>query len=223
MADYLILTFQGAMQAWGGHSYEDYRPSHIFPTRSAIVGLLGACLGIEREDIESREALNKSLGKITVRVNSRFLKNSKIPLKMHKITDFHTVQQARKVDGVARKDAIVSKREYLCDTEFSIALLLAKEARYSLAEIKQSLQNPYYTPFLGRKSCPLQSPLYTDIIHADNAQSGLLTIAPYHGTLYSEEELDAAVKMEIRDVPMPTAIRQFATRTLYVLGDANVS
>ena len=61
MADYLIMKLQGSMQSWGSHTYEDYRPSYIFPTRSAIIGLLGACIGIEREDIVQREALNNSL------------------------------------------------------------------------------------------------------------------------------------------------------------------
>jgi len=223
MPDYLILKLQGSMQAWGSHTFEDYRPSQIFPTRSAIIGLLGACLGIEREDIAKREALNNSLTQLTVRADPRYLNTRKQPLKMHKITDFHTVQNARKVDGASRKDAIVSRREYLCDAEFSIAMTFDKEQGYSLEEIKQAIQKPYYTPFLGRKSCPLQRPLYEAMITAENAQVALSDITPMQGTLYSEEVFKNAVPMEIRDTPMPTAIRQFKTRTIHILGDKNVS
>jgi len=223
MADYLILKLQGSMQAWGSHTYEDYRPSHIFPTRSAILGILAACLGIDRDDTIKREALNNSLTQLTVRTDPRYMKNRKAPLKMHKITDFHTVQNARKVDGAARKDAIVSRREYLCDTEFSLAMVFDKEQGYSLDDIKQAIQKPYYTPFLGRKSCPLQRPLYEAVITADNAQAALLEVPPMQGTLYSEELFENSVPMEIRDVPMPTSIRQFSTRTINVLGDKNVS
>ncbi len=223
MADYLILKLQGSMQSWGSHTYEDYRPSHIFPTRSAIIGLLAACLGIERENIAKREALNNSLTKLTVRAEPRYLENKKAPLKMHKITDFHTVQNARKVDGTYRKDAIVSRREYLCDTEFSLAMVFDKNQGYSLDEIKQAIQKPYYTPFLGRKSCPLQRPLYEATVTADNAQTALLEISPMQGTLYSEEVFANSVPMEVRDIPMPTSVRQFNIRTINILGDKNVS
>ena len=223
MADYLIIKLQGVMQSWGSHSYEDYRPSHIFPTRSAIIGLLAACIGIDREDIIARTALNSSLTHLTVRADPRFPETRKVPLKMHKITDFHTVQNARKVDGAFRKDAIVSRREYLCDSEFSLAMVFDKTLGYALEDIKQAIQKPYYTPFLGRKSCPLQRPLYEAVISADNAQSALLSISPKQGTLYSEEVLENSVPMEIRDIPMPTAVRQFATRTIHILGDKNAS
>lgn len=223
MPDYLIMKLQGSMQAWGSHTFEDYRSSHIFPTRSAIIGLLGACLGIEREDIVKREALNTSLTKLTVRADPRYPNKGKIALKMHKITDFHTVQNARKVDGVARKDAVVSRREYLCDAEFSIAMLFDKQQGYALEDIKQAIQKPYYTPFLGRKSCPIQTPLYATVITANDAQTALMSVAPKLGTLYSEEALEHSVPLEVRDIPMPTAVRQFATRTLNILGDTNVS
>jgi len=223
MADYLIIKLQGSMQAWGSHTYEDYRPSHIFPTRSAIVGLLAACLGIDREDIVKREALNNSLTRLTVRADPRYIEHKKTPLKMHKITDFHTVQNARKVDGAFRKDAVVSRREYLCDAEFSVAMVFDKERGYSLDEITQAIKKPYFTPFLGRKSCPLQRPLYEATVTADNAQTALLDIMPMQGTLYSEELLENSVPMEVRDVPMSTSVRQFSTRTINILGDKNVS
>jgi len=223
MADYLIIKLQGTMQAWGSHTYEDYRPSHIFPTRSGIVGLLAACLGIDREDVIKREALNNSLTKLTVRADPRCLGSKTTPFKMHKITDFHTVQNARKVDGASRKEAIVSRREYLCDAEFSIAMIFDKEQGYSLEEIHQAIKKPYFTPFLGRKSCPLQRPLFEAIVTADNAQTALVDIAPMRGTLYSEESLKNAVPMEVRDIPMPTAVRQFSTRTVNILGDKHVS
>ncbi len=222
MADYLIIKLQGTMQSWGSHTYEDYRPSYIFPTRSAIVGLLGACIGIDREDIKKREALNNSLTTLTVRADPRFPKDQAAALKMHKITDFHTVQNARKVDGAFRKDAIVSRREYLCDAEFSLAMMFDKELGYSLEDIKQAIQKPFFTPFLGRKSCPLQRPLYEAVITANNAQEALFSILPKQGTLYSEETLENSVPLEVRDIPMSSTVRQFATRKINILGDKNV-
>ncbi|WP_020161335.1 type I-E CRISPR-associated protein Cas5/CasD [Methylobacter marinus] len=222
MQDYLIIKLQGAMQAWGGHTYEDYRPSLIFPTRSAIVGLLGACLGIEREDINALNALDKSF-QLTVRANKRKIERRKSAedkfVLMQKITDFHTVQQARKVDGKPRTEAIVSRREYLCDAEFTLALAFAQDADYGLEQAKQAIQKPVYTPFLGRRSCPIQSRLYEAVVNAENAQAALGQIEPFHGTLYSEVKLDGGTPMMVRDQPLfATTVRQFNNRQIYILG-----
>jgi CRISPR system Cascade subunit CasD len=222
MQDYLIINLQGAMQAWGGHTYEDYRPSLIFPARSAIVGLLGACLGIEREDIKTLNALDKSF-QLAVRANKRKIERRKSAedkfVSMQKITDFHTVQQARKVDGKPRPEAIVSRREYLCDAEFTLALAFIEDADYGLERVKQAIQKPVYTPFLGRRSCPIQRPLYEAVIKAENAQIALSQIEPYHGTLYSELELNGGTPIMVRDQPLlSTSIRQFNNRRVYILG-----
>ncbi len=227
MQDFLIIKLQGAMQAWGGHTFEDYRPSHIFPTRSAVVGLLGACLGIDRADIQSRADLNSSF-EITVRADRRRVQTKQFGqikekiLTMQKMTDFHTVLDARKVDGSHRKDAIISRREYLCDAEFSLALEFRNNAVFSLEKVKDAIQKPHYTPSLGRRSCPIQQPLFKMIVSAENAQQALAQIEPKQGTLYSEQKLQGSAPMRIRDVPIQDPVRQFATRTVYILGDEHV-
>jgi len=227
MKDFLIIKLQGAMQAWGGHTFEDYRPSYIFPTRSAVVGLLGACLGIDREDIQGRADLNASF-ELTVRPDSRkiqteqFGRTTEKTLNMQKMTDFHTVLDARKVDGAPRPDAIISHREYLCDAEFSLALGFKNNAVFNLEKVKNAIQKPHYTPFLGRRSCPIQRPLFEKIVAAKSAQDALAQIEPKQGTLYSEQMLQGSSPMQIRDVPIQDPVRQFATRTLYILGDYHV-
>ena len=227
MQDFLIIKLQGAMQAWGGHTFEDYRPSHIFPTRSAIVGLLGACIGIDRADIQGRADLNASF-ELTVRADRRKVKTEYFgqikekTLTMQKMTDFHTVLDARKVDGSPRKDAIISRREYLCDAEFSLALEFRNNAIFSLEKVKDAIQKPHYTPSLGRRSCPIQCPLFKTVVSAENAQQALAKIEPKQGTLYSEQKLQGSAPMRIRDVPIQDPVRQFATRTVHILGDEHV-
>ena len=227
MQDFLIIKLQGAMQAWGGHTFEDYRPSHIFPTRSAVVGLLGACLGIDREDIQGRADLNASF-ELTVRADRRKIRTEQFgqimekTLTMQKMTDYHTVLDARKVDGSSRPEAIISRREYLCDAEFSLALGFRDNAVFSLEMVRNAIQKPYYTPSLGRKSCPIQRPLLETIVVAENGQQALDQIEPKQGTLYSEQKLQGSAPMRIRDVPMQDPVRQFATRTVHILGDEHV-
>ena len=176
--------------------------------------MLGACIGIDRDDIESRQALNASFT-LTVRADR---KNNPVI----RITDYHTVLDARKVDGSARKDAIVSQREYLCDAEFTLALSFHDNAEYGIDDVKKAVQLPRYTPFLGRRSCPIYRPLLWNenaVIGAENVEEALKKVEPYGGTIYSERELPGSSPIRIRDVPMPTKVRQFATRQAYILGD----
>lgn len=211
MAKFLILKLQGGMQAWGTHTFEQYRPSSVFPTRSGIVGLLGACLGIDRDDIEARENLNASFC-LTVRADQ-------VKHRMQRITDYHTVLDARKVDGSARKDAILSSREYLCDASFTVALSFRPGSQYNLEQIKESLVKPHFTPALGRKSCPLHRPLFEIVVEAADVVEALSNIPPGKGILYSETRLPGSAPLRMRDVPLLTSVRQFATRDVYILGE----
>jgi CRISPR system Cascade subunit CasD len=223
MPDFLILKCQGAMQAWGGHTYEDYRPSLIFPTRSAVVGLLGACLGLIREQPEQLKLLSDSF-ELTVLAHARQVEHGQFKderkpriVSLHKMTDYHTVLDARRADGGKRDDAIVSRREYLCDAEFTLALAFHNDAAYSLERIVQAIKKPVYTPYLGRRSCPLQRPLFENIVTAETAQQALKQIEN-NGTLYSETPLEKGHEMQVRDLPLFGKMRRFITRPVYVLG-----
>lgn len=217
MNEYLALKLQGPMQAWGTHTYEDFRPSSIFPTRSGIIGLIGSCIGIRRNDIEGRENLNKAIFICVVSEN---------PESMRKIEDFHTVKEARKVDGKPRKEAIVSKREYLCDSFFTVLISIKDDSIFSLDNIEEKLNNPVFTPFLGRKSCPLTRPLTETRINAETLLEAIDSVCKTSSrVIYSEIPLDNATKYVSRDIPVKTEIRQFDKRPVYVLAQeaANVS
>ena len=46
----VALTLEGPLQAWGGAVVGDNRPTLPFPTRSGVLGILAASLGIRRID-----------------------------------------------------------------------------------------------------------------------------------------------------------------------------
>jgi len=105
MPKFLILRLDGPMQAWGTHTFEDFRPSNLYPTRSGLLGLLGACLGIERSDLVGQTQLAASV-EFTVRVDSQIPRpgvDGPVAKPGIKLADFHTVMDARKVDGSANK------------------------------------------------------------------------------------------------------------------------
>jgi len=195
------------MQAWGGHTFEDYRPSEIFPTRSGLVGLIGACLGLDRDDSEGREALSASFI-MAVRSDAR-------RHGIQKITDFHTVMDARRVDGKAGKFPIVSRREYLCDAIFTIALEFSGDARFTLEEVAMAVKRPRYTPFLGRRSCPLGRPVFEGVVEAEGLLAALSKTTPFAGTIY-DEGTRGPNRIVVRDVPMSGPTRRFATRDVYI-------
>ena len=215
MARYLILKLEGVLQAWGGHTFEDVRPSELIPTRSGLCGLLAACCGIQRTQRNELQALAESV-LLSVRIDTR-------PLKM---IDYHTVKNARDgYSGLKSHDTIQSWREYLQDAKFTVAITNTAHASISLDQLKHAIQKPIYTPYLGRRSCPLTRPLYETEIEAEHALAALAKCEPNTGTIYTEEthtEFNNKPKHQLRDVPISTRKRQFATRTVTILtGDTH--
>ena len=217
MNDYLILKLQGPMQSWGGHTYEDYRPSEGFPTRSGVVGLLGACLGIDREE---KQRLLELAASITMAVRA-----DELSVGISRMTDFHTIQDARKVDGKPNKNPVISRREYLCDASFTIALQVKAGSEFTTDDISKAVQLPVYTLFLGRRSCPVSRPLYEKRVKATTFTQALTRIAPGRGLIYSDVDEASDGQIELRDVPLGRH-RQFTTRRVYIhtdKGEARVS
>lgn len=206
MPRYLILRLDGPMQAWGTHTFEDFRPSNLFPTRSGLLGLLGACLGIDRRDRAGLELLAASV-EFTVRADAE---------KPIKLSDFHTVLAARKVDGSANKNPVVSRREYLFDAAFTVAIGAKPDAHFTLETIAEALRRPCFTPVLGRRSCPIARPLLEgEPVEAGDAKAALASALPISGLIYAER-LESSQPLRIRDVPMHGRHRQFGTRQAYV-------
>ena len=159
MPRYLILRLDSPMQAWGTHTFEDFRPSNLFPTRSGLLGLLGACLGIERDNQIGLEQLAVSV-EFTVRVDRRVLRLeakefiSKIAIKL---PDFHTILDARKVDGTANKNPVVSRREYLFDAAFTVAIGEKAECTGHFGSPRRSFTSTVFYACIGKAFLPHHS------------------------------------------------------------------
>lgn len=217
MRDFLILKLYGPMQAWGEHTFEGLRPSANFPTRSGVLGLLGACLGIKRNEPDRLQYLADSIG-IAVRQDE--LKDR----RMLKITDYHTVKDAR-ADYTGKEkphETIQTWREYLLDAYFTVALWNYKDAIIRLEAIESAVKQPVFTPYLGRRSCPLSRPLYEKLTKAVTPQEALQGTTPHAGTIYSDEGDDTVRRFRVRDVPLVRQPRQFASRNIFVYGGEHV-
>lgn len=126
----LLLRLAAPMQSWGVGSKFDRRSTENTPSKSAIIGMVAASLGMQRnEDISNlRNALC-----FGVRTDREGIL----------LRDYHTVK--------SEKSAYVTNRYYLCDAVF-LAGLQGDEAL--LKEIEFALNRPAYPLFLGRRSCP---------------------------------------------------------------------
>jgi CRISPR system Cascade subunit CasD len=213
MHAYLILKLDGPLQSWGTHTYEDFRPSSLFPTHSGILGLLGACLGIERHNHARLLLLRKS---IEIAVRADHVLRDKERLVPIRITDFHTIQEARKVDGKANKYPVVSRREYLCDAKFTVAIRETADPAIDLDVLEEAVKHPFYTPFLGRRACALGRPLWEARVKADSFEAALQQIEPGRGVIYGEAIKLEHSRLQMRDIPLSGTRRQFVTRMVNI-------
>ncbi len=217
MPTFLILRLDGPMQAWGTHTFEDFRPSNLFPTRSGLLGLLAACLGIERNDQGGLNRLGASV-EFAVRIDRQIQRSEQEQATLKpgvKLPDFHTVMAARKVDGSVNKHPIVSRREYLFDAAFTVAVGSKPDAPISLAALAEALRRPLYTPSLGRRACPLARPLFEGLYEAESSLAALANVRPAGGLIYSELDISGQ-PVRMRDVPIPGHTRQFGTHLVYL-------
>lgn len=219
MPRYLILRLDGPMQAWGSHTFEDFRPANLFPTRSGLLGLLGACLGIDRGDHTGLEQLAQSV-EFTVRADRAVMRPDAEELMSKaavKLPDYHTILDARKVDGSTNKNAVESRREYLFDAAFTVAIGEKQNAPVTLTAIADALLSPCFTPVLGRRSCPITRPLFDGTpVEACDAKAALASALPVGGLIYAEGDLISTQPLRIRDVPLHGRHRQFGTRQVYL-------
>jgi CRISPR system Cascade subunit CasD len=159
----LLLTLKGSLRSYGNISVGDDRSTGRYPTASAILGLVGACMGVNEHDKEQVVAWYNAFRVCTLSVVSYKHKyrlginGTHYPIM---ISDYHTTRNSINMSGERRKDTIVSHRGYLADALDVAAIIpVHKEATNWLEQLVFAIQQPYFTPYLGRRSNPLSRPL----------------------------------------------------------------
>lgn len=194
MAEYVILTLAAPMGSFGGPAGHERRGSRHWPARSAILGLVGAAMGIRRDDAEGQRSLRAWSCAVSVLSNSQLLH------------DFHTVQTVP-VASIKRPDtrraalaalkrsdnATLTRRDYHTDCTFGVTLWGTEGAQ----AVADALNTPKFTPYLGRKSCPLAAPMAARVVSAETPQAALaqVTLPPW--------QAGATARQIISDAPLP--------------------
>lgn len=202
----LILKTEG-MSAYGLQTFDVHRKINHFPTRSAVIGLLGAALGITRKQHDQLYTLSNKL-KIAVQVNN----------VGQKIVDYHTVQNFRSPMGKIQKGTKPTYREYWCDSEHSFAISADED---TIELLTRKVKSPVFTLFQGRKSCPLTRPLFDMIVDNDNPANALKEIGNA-GQIFSDVSADNQIAtVQVRDLTTNKS-RKNAMRMVYVCATSEV-
>jgi CRISPR system Cascade subunit CasD len=177
MQEFLIFRLYGALASWGDIAVGEFRPTFDHPSKSAVIGLIAAAMGIRRDEEERQRKLADGY-LMAIRIDS-----SGVLLR-----DYHTSQvpptgssknkiqfPTRKDElAVPKKETILSSRDYRCDAVYTICLWSRTSSPpYSLATINTHLDHPVFVLYLGRKSCPLSLPVHGQIMNAENLAEAL--------------------------------------------------
>ena len=136
MTSVLALRFDAPMQSWGSRSRGVDRDTALEPTKSGVVGLLAAALGVERDQDE--EVARLAALRFGVRVDREGTLER----------DYHVTQNVPTTSGGGHR-TVVSERFYLADALF---LVLLEGPHDELERIAEALADPHYRVYFGRKA-----------------------------------------------------------------------
>lgn len=139
----LTVRLAGPLQSWGTGSRFTRRGTDDVPSKSGVLGMFAAALGLERTD---RDGLARLL---------RFGFAVRVDQPGVMVRDFQT---ARSFDGT--RSMPLSNRFYRADAVYVAGL---EGERETLAELAEAVRRPVYPLFLGRRSCPPAGPVRADL------------------------------------------------------------
>ena len=146
----LLLRLAGPMQSWGTTSRFDQRDTGKEPSKSGVIGLLAAAMGIDRANWSDLEPL------AGLRMGVRHDRPGVLK-RDYQTAGCAVTDSIIKADGTPSKDGVVSHRFYLADAAFLVGLEGDNHALFS--RIQDCLQNPTWPLCLGRKAYPPAEPI----------------------------------------------------------------
>lgn len=145
----MTLPLEGALQSWGGSCKWKERTTLPFPTKSALIGMFAAAMGLQRGSPRIAE-MSRALH-LAVRADRTGIS----------MMDYQTITVPGLLNAEGKKrttggDTIDSYRYYLCDASFLAAVAGPDDL---IDHICDALYDPVYPLYLGRKCCTPSVPL----------------------------------------------------------------
>lgn len=149
----VLIRLEGPLQSWGTQGRFSIRDTDSEPSKSGVIGFVGAALGMPREDTEMLRRLNTLT--MAVRVDRE-------GTLLH---DYHTsgggVFRGERHSVWGTKDPVPTHRFYLADASFLVGL--GADDHDLIDTVTAALQNPRWPLFLGRKSCAPALPPFVGV------------------------------------------------------------
>lgn len=134
----ILLKFAGPLQSYGTSSHFETRYTDYYPSKSAAIGLLAACLGYRRDEEEKIRELSKLQFAVRIDQDEDLLR------------DYHIARSYKNTGAELR--TYVTNRYYLEDALFVVALSGMDEL---IDTLTKAIKSPYFQPFMGRRSLPV--------------------------------------------------------------------
>lgn len=127
------------------------------PTKSALVGMLAAAMGLEKGSEREVQWLPRlaSLRLLVIQMPSPH---------QGRLRDYHTVQNVRKASG-GIKETELTEREYHTDARF--LALLEGEANV-VGTAAEAMADPVFGVWLGRKACVPSAPVFVSVFDSED-------------------------------------------------------
>ena len=154
---YMVLYLDGLFQSYGTYASEKYKGTEMFPTKSAVIGMLSCALGYSREERDKIAELSNQL-KMGVR-RDRLCKTM---VDFQVVSGFHTpvedIVQLKK--GTSKVSNKLVDKAYLCDSAFTVVI----EGDYDALKVcEDAIKNPKWVYTLGRYNCMPSVPIFGTI------------------------------------------------------------
>jgi len=194
MRDYLVFQLYGSLVAWGDIAVGETRPSSMTPSKSAVIGMVAAALGLRRPDTAQTAAQRSEWEADHRALADGYGMAIKVDAVGVPLTDYHTAQVPSSGTGRTRQlfatrrdelirgpksnlNTILSRREYRQDVFYAITLWTRPQAPHTLLELRQALLEPHFVLYLGRKSCPPALPLHPEIRQGETIEAVLADLS----------------------------------------------
>lgn len=176
----IVLKLSGPLQAWGTKSHFEYRRTDYYPSKSGIIGLLAASLGYRRDEDEKIQKLNDLDFAVRIDQRGELLK------------DYHIARKFKDNGEVNR--TYVTNRYYLEDGVFLVAL--GHKDHDFIDSLAKAIRSPYFQPYFGRRSLPVNYDLLFAIIDQDPIAS-LKNIKWQAASWYKKKNPEEKTSLEI--------------------------
>lgn len=216
MQPFLIFNLVASLGSMGELAGHERRGSLVWPARSAIIGLLGAALGIRRDgDFSALDALE---------IDVAIFDSGAV------LRDYHTTEtvlptvvkapnsrpEALHAVAPGKANITITMRDYRAGVFYGIAV-----QGNGLDALKDALAAPHFTLYLGRKSCPLAVPVDAQIVEAQSAEIALshIQVPPWYKGRRGQETVAARILVTsdplgevVHDMPLDRDRWHFAPR-----------